>query len=262
MNRRYPDTDDLWQAIAQEDDPGARRELLAQMARVLLELEDSGWEDSSPPDSDSTASLLEYQAIGKLAATHIQQALPWLDPDYKGEPLEQELQQTRQELQTITAQIDGIRLQQAELHNQQTQLDPQRQTLQSQQHSLQSQQQTLEQTRQDILSVQQAISSMEEEIARLQTMLEQHDEASHQIHIFRLLEEFNPILQRVLGHYRQLASVWQLHLEENDETAKGLTLLVGNTGRGEVQNLPRIAENIANRLREYDSILSELITRQ
>jgi chromosome segregation ATPase len=256
MNRRYPDADDLWQAIALEEDPSTRRELLAQMARILLELEDSDWTDSSAPDSDSTASLLEYQAIGKLAATHIQQALPWLDPDYKGEPLEQELQQTRQELQTITAQMDSIRLQQAELHNQQTQLAPQRQTLQNQQHSLQSQQQTLEQTRQDILSVQQTIGSMEEDITRLRSMLEQQDKASHQIHISRLLEEFNPILQRALEHYRQLASVWQLHLNENNKVAMNLN----SQSNYDLENLPPIAKNIANQLQEYDSMMTRLLT--
>ncbi|MBU0655274.1 MAG: hypothetical protein KJ914_09105 [Gammaproteobacteria bacterium] len=262
MTRRYPDADDLWQAIAQEQDTSTRRELLAQMARILLELEDGTWPQDTRLATDSTSSLLDYQTIGRLAATRIQQALPWLDPDYKGEPLEQELQQTRQELHTLAEQVNTLRQQQAELQDQQTQLEPQRQALQQQQQALRSQQQTLEQTRQDTLNLQQTITSLEDSLTRLQAMLTHQDDTAQQLHITRLLEEFNPVLQQALEHYRQLASIWRLHLDENDEVATALAQQVEETNRGDVQDLPRIAEGIANRLREYDSILSGLITRK
>lgn len=250
MSRRYPSADDLWQRINKEDDPIIRRDLLIEMSRLLLEMDDVSWTQTE--DSDSTSALLEYQIIAKQVSDRMQQALPWIDADFKGESLEQELQQVQEELLSCADKS-------AETLQQLKSLKGQKADLEAQQEELQFQQQELQTTSEVIQNLQQDISQLEQGISELRELLDKHSDIEQQKTITKVLADFNPVLISSLKHYQHLALAWQQHQKENDVVTEGLTMRAESSDIQAMKGVPELAQDISLKLEDYDQLLAKLL---
>ncbi len=255
--RRYPDADDLWRAIDAEKDAGARRELLAQMARVLLELEDTGWGQGD--GGDSTASLLDFQTIAHLARTRIEEALPAIDPAFRGGDLEQELARTAQEMQALTERAEALIARQQELERQRNKLTEEKQALEARQQALTNEKQALEEMGREKLALQETIGALEQDVERLKALLVERDDEAQLSEVAGLLDKAWPVLHQALRHYRRLAETLRIHQRENDAIGEALRLAAETLSGERLGELEKLPAEIGRLMDEYDGLLARLI---
>lgn len=254
MSRRYPGADDLWKRIQQEEDSFTRHELLVEMSDVLLTLDDSASSQQiDNTGADSTGILLQYQEIANHVSARMQQALPWIDPDYKGKSLEQELKEVQEMLVSLVAASSKTLKQVQELKNQKESLEKHKEKLTFKNEELRG-------VAGIIKNYKLEIKQLEQDISELNVLIEQNPEKKQQKDILQIMEAFNPVLKKSLMHYQNIVMAWQVHLDQNNSIASALNLNSNFRKTSELIKIPNLSRKISQLLKKYDQIISNMVS--
>lgn len=98
-----------WQLLQMEQDPLQQRLKLVEMAKLLLEKAPAANTEWTKCNSDDLTDLfLEYQAAGEYIRHFFQAALPYIDPEYKGQSFEKQLQTLHEQIINTVTQVSRI----------------------------------------------------------------------------------------------------------------------------------------------------------
>lgn len=229
---------ELWQALRAETDSTKQNYQLVQMAKLLLECADLNPVAELDVD-DITDLLLEYQEAAELTNDFFNKALPHIDPEYKGQPFEQQLQTLQQTLATTIKEIGRISEQNKILLKQKRQLESEIKQL----NKVKSEMETLEQ---NIADLQLALKPLKQYQARLKE-LETESEPLHQEAITIVNESIRKILVLIEANKESLDN----HFVENVRVGKA----IGNN----IDKIIQLSKSIGASLQEFDGELRRLI---
>ncbi|KHD09831.1 hypothetical protein PN36_06815 [Candidatus Thiomargarita nelsonii] len=241
MSNNFYQEDDLWQALQAQTDLKKQRYQLVEMAHLLLKRARINPDDIAQLDYDDiTDLLLEYQGTAEQTDNFFQQALPFIDPEYKGQAFEQQLQTLQQTLSDTRAEITRFSEQNTRLSEQKNQLDKEVECL----TELKPQVETLEQNISQLKEQVEALRQHEERLKQLA------DEPFHQEAITTVIESIPNIVALIKANQE----IFQNHLAENARIGEAMQEIADHTDK-----MATLSKNMSASLQEFDRELQRVI---
>ena len=241
MTRLYPQEDDHWQAIQQEKNSVKRRLHFVQMAKLLLERAKTTEQEQKNLDEDDLTDLqLEYKKIGRQTQDFLNTSLPFIDPEFKGQPFEIQIQALRDTLQASTQRLTTV-------HKQNAKLLAEKELLQQRAEALEE--------------LETKVASLEKLQERLRPEVIQ--KIQHQI--------WNPVFEEGLARALETLHIWTEKAEEvqqnihahfvaNQEVTKLASLHPNTTDIA--KKLGKLANEAQHTLALFDETLAQLIATE
>ncbi|OQY55345.1 MAG: hypothetical protein DRR08_24130 [Candidatus Parabeggiatoa sp. nov. 2] len=257
MPNHFSQENDLWQAIQTQTDAKEQRRQLVEMARLLLERANISPDKLAQLDYDDiTDLLLEYQGTAEQTENFFQTALPHIDPEYQGQPFEQQIQTLQQTLSDTRADIARIREQQKTLSEKRATLEQNKATLNEEVNQL--------------TQLKPQIETLEQNIAQLKVQLEtlrQHEEQLKQ-----LAEDSEPFQQEaitaiieaipnIVTLIKANQEIFQNHFAENARIGEAMQQIEDKTSEitTHTDKIATLSKNIKASLQEFETELQHLI---
>lgn len=248
MPNNFSQENDLWQALQAQTDLKKQRHQLVEMARLLLERARINPDDIAQLDYDDvTDLLLEYQGTAEQTANFFQQALPFIDPEYKDQPFEQQLQTLQQTLSDTCADITRFSEQNTHLSEQKTQLDQEIKRL----TELKPQVETLEP---NVLKLKEQLKTLQQSEQRLKQLADDA-EPFHQEAITAVIESIPNIVTLIKANQE----IFQNHLAENARIGEAMQEISTAEIADHTDKMATLSKNLSASLQEFDQELKNVI---
>jgi DNA repair exonuclease SbcCD ATPase subunit len=260
MANNFFQENDLWQAIQAQADVKKQRRQLVEMARLLLKRANLSPNEIAQLDYDDlTDLLLEYQDIAEQTESFFQNALPHIDPEYQGQPFEQQLQTLQQTLSDTRANIVRLREQQQTLSEQQARLETEQITLDKEIQRLNQIKPQLEQLEQNILRLKEQLETLKQHEAQLKQLAEDSEPFQQQV-ITAIIEAIPNMVALIKANQE----IFRNHLTENARIAEAMQQIEEKTSEiaAHTDNIATLSKNIDASLQEFDAELQQLIQIQ
>ncbi len=245
-----------WQALQSEQDPLQQRIKLVEMAKLLLEKALADNPDWARCDSDDLTDLfLEYQASGEHISQFFQAALPYLDPEYKGQPFEQQLQ-------TLHEQIANTIAQAARIVEQNQQWFAEQKHLQQEIEQLTTTQNAADELETNLRELRQQFETLQPQVARIKEL--GNESATLHEQISTLLTQAIPEIIEVL---RKNYALYRTHLHENARIGTAVAdFSTQLSDLGEVaqhgKEIGDIVQTVTPQLARLDELLARFIAEE
>jgi len=248
MSNNFYQEDDLWQALQAQTDLKKQRHQLVEMAYLLLKRARINPDDIAQLDYDDiTDLLLEYQGTAEQTDNFFQQALPFIDPEYKGQPFEQQLQKLQQTLAETRADITRFREQNTRLSEQKIHLDKKVERL----TELKLQVETLEQ---NVSELKEQLKTLQQSDERLKQLADDA-EPFHQEAITAVIESIPNVVTLIKANQE----IFQNHLAENARIGEAMQEISTAEIADHTDKMATLSKNISASLQEFDQELKRVI---
>ncbi|ALG69183.1 hypothetical protein [Beggiatoa leptomitoformis] len=249
MHNDFTQENALWAQLQTQTAPNKQRQQLLEMARLLLLHAQMDTATTTQLATDDLTDLfLEYQMIGETIAQFLQKSLPFLDPDYRGQAFEQELQALQEKLAQDKAQARTLQNQLQTLREEQTQLT---QTVQQQQ-AIEQEVQTLTT---NIAKLKQELSYLQQRPARLTAL------AESSIQLYQEAQQaIIDAIPQIMNLVQANKELYKKHFKANQQIMDAMQLPnITEEISSPVQKIAQVTQAIEKNLQTFDQQLQSLI---
>jgi len=257
MPHHFSQENDLWQAIQAQTDAKEQRRQLVEMARLLLERASMSSDEIAQLNYDDTTDLLlEYQGTAEQTERFFQNALPHIDPEYQGQPFEQQLQTLQQTLSDTCAKVTRIREQQKALSEEQARLKAEQTTLDKEVKQLSRIKPQVEQIEQNLSELKEQLETLRQHEAQLKQLAED-SEPFQQEAITAIIKAIPNIVALIKANQE----IFQNHFAKNARIGEAMQHIEDKTSEitTHTDTMARLSKEIDASLQEFDKELQQLI---
>ncbi|EIJ42208.1 hypothetical protein BegalDRAFT_1312 [Beggiatoa alba B18LD] len=242
----------LWVQIQQQTNCDKQSQQLLEMARLLLQQAQQTTPNPATLNSDDlTDLLLEYQSMGQMIHQFITLARPHLDPDYRGQPFEQELENLQGGLKQDDESLQSLKQQQQTLTQTQTHLQ---QTLEQQQ----ALEQEIIRLAENIEKLKQELNYLQQRPARLTALADSSVQLQQEAQQ-ALIESLPKIVQLIKNNQ----TIYRQHFNANQHIINTIQLNESLEEMSQpLQKIALLSQSTEKNLRTFDEQLQLIILIQ
>ncbi|MCP4349529.1 MAG: hypothetical protein GY795_28950 [Desulfobacterales bacterium] len=248
----FSQENDFWKQLKLETEPFEQQRKLVIMAHLLLNRANTISHNFSHIDSDDlTTLIIQHQKVSQQSEIFFEKALPHIDPAFKGQSFEQQLQTLQQELSNTADAIVRYQQQNAALAEHQIRLKGEITTLNEIKPQLEIHEENVRQ-----------LQAQLDQLIHYKNCLEQSEKNSEQLQkdSIKTVIESVPVIVSLIKANQE---IYQIYFDENNHIGEAMQQLeTSYEMAAHTEKIAELSNSIDTFLQDFDNELRTLIELQ